>query len=96
MKKTLEFVWHDVREELPDVSGKYLVCIARKFKSGALVFKHVHFYELDYSAKHKLFNAYDEYRRKDAEKTSIDVDFWCEDNIYDKISEGFDLRIEGD
>lgn len=62
-KKVLTFI--NAYEELPEVSGEYLCYIDDEW----LV--------LNYSAKHKLFNAYDAWEYKDATKCAIMVSFWA-------------------
>lgn len=47
--------WISVKERLPEKSGKYLVCIGHQFDN----FYITHLMTVDYSTKHKSFNASD-------------------------------------
>lgn len=63
MKKTLTFI--NAYEELPKVSGEYLCYIDEEW------------IVLNYSAKHKLFNAWDAWPKEQAKLTAINVTYWA-------------------
>ena len=58
--------WTSVEERLPEMSGEYLVIV--KAHGGQSV--------LNYSAPHKLFNAYDGASSARAKQKAIEVSYW--------------------
>ena len=63
MKRTLSFI--NAFEELPKKSGEYLCYIDGEW------------IVLEYSAKHRLFNAFDHWSYEDAYKGNIKVTYWA-------------------
>lgn len=59
--------WHDAAKELPAKSGLYMTNSCWQYVN-----------TLEYSSKHKLFNARDELDREGAEKNAINVKWWAE------------------
>lgn len=91
----IELELHDARKELPTESKRYLVIM----RSGDFIS------DMPYSAKHKLFNVYDDVSNKGAISTAIYVDWWAEipeemlsfparDTTYDADSEKVNKRFE--
>lgn len=56
-----------VRDDYPEKSGEYLCLTNTK-----------EWITLHYSAKHKIFNARDEYPAEEAERTGLPVVWWAE------------------
>ena len=66
IKTTIE--WHKTTEELPEKSGNYLIKHSIKYIS-----------MVPYSAKHKRFNAFDNFTKAKAKELEIaDVCYWAE------------------
>ncbi len=65
--------WHKATEELPEESGKYLVCSEENGKLYC-------FQVLQYSEKYLLFNSYDDLEPEDAKKYAFDITnlYWSE------------------
>ncbi len=68
--------WISTKERLPEQSGDYLICC----DSG-------HVYCVPYSAKYKLFNAFDEIDEDSAKKYALDVTHWRLLDLPDEFKE---------
>lgn len=67
--------WHDASKELPTESGDYLVKLIRPACYGKSTNA---YYSLPYSARWRMFNAYDHISADKVAKTAIDnVGWWA-------------------
>lgn len=71
--KEIKLQFHNAKEELPEKSGFYMAITDTNLVTS-----------LDYSAKHKLFNASDNYT-----KAAVPVKYWAKiDDIEEWLNEG--------
>lgn len=84
--KSTTIVWHNVETDgYPNESGQYLTYSANA----------VGFWETAYSAKHKMFNVYDNYDFLMAKKYAVNITYWAEiPNFNGKDNDDFKQAVK--